>query len=140
MLTVLVLSGTAYCSSGQDSTATAPIAQDTCFLLIPCAEIDTAAAYRSMLDQTAKSIAIDRAKCLYREWSLLNATEELHLKMAAAKLEERQRCDQTIASLSNALEQERIERKRQEPWSNFGKVTAVFLTFLSGVVVVEIAK
>ena len=93
-----------------------------------------------MLNQTAKSIAIDRAKCLYREWSLLNATEELHLKMAAAKLEERKRCDQTIASLSNALEQERLERKRQEPWANFGKVTAVFLTFLSGVVVVELVK
>ena len=93
-----------------------------------------------MINATARELAIDRAKCLYREWSLLNATEELHLKMAAAKLEERKRCDQTIASLSNALEQERIERKRQEPWSNFGKVTAVFLTFLSGVVVVEIVK
>ncbi len=92
-------------------------------LLIPCAEVDTAAAYRLMINGTAKELAIDRAKCLYREWVLLERTEEFHLLMADAKHQERKRCDFTIAALETRLfdEQQRVDRLK--PWATLGKIT-----------------
>ena len=121
MLIALVLSGAMSYSAAQSDSSTTSTA-DTCFLLIPCAEIDTAAAYRLMLNGTAKELAMDRAKCLYREWSLIQRTEELHLQTSAAKNDERKRCDFTIAALETKLYQEQQIGNRLRPWANIGKI------------------
>jgi len=100
-------------------------------LLIRCSEVDSAAAFRTMLNSTAKEIAIDRAKCLYREWVLIGKTEALHLQTTATKAEERRRCDYTIANLETLLYQEQQKTARLRPWATIGKVT-IGLGFVAG--------
>jgi hypothetical protein len=92
-------------------------------LLIPCAEIDTAAAYRLMLNGTAKELAIDRAKCMYREWNLINHVELIEKDAAKARKDERERYEFTIRSLETSLYQEQLKVDRNKPWATLGKFT-----------------
>lgn len=78
-----------------------------------------------MLNATARELAIDRAKCLYREWTLIGRTEALHLETKAAKREERERCDFTIKALEDKLYAEQRISDRLRPWATIGKVTVV---------------
>lgn len=75
-----------------------------------------------MLNSTARDLAIDRAKCLYREFTLIGRTEELHLQMAAAKRDERERCEFTIKALEDKLYAEQRIGDKMRPWATIGKV------------------
>ncbi len=76
-----------------------------------------------MLNATARELAIDRAKCLYREWTLIGRTEALHIETREAKREERERCDFTIQALESKLFAEQRISDRLRPWATIGKVT-----------------
>src|SRR5690606_11206924 len=106
---------------------------------IPCAEIDTAAAFRLMINATARELAMDRAKCLYREWSLLQRVEVLHVQTSEAHADQRKRCDHTIAMLETRLHQEHLRNGKLKPWATVGKVSVgVVSVALLGAVAVQI--
>lgn len=75
-----------------------------------------------MLNSTARDLAIDRAKCLYREWTLIGRTEEKVDEMAKAKREERERYEFLILALENKLYAEQQRCDRMKPLWTFGKV------------------